>query len=46
MGIRVYSIVNLDEVIEVLYNKPVEGNIYIDDEKMKIIKEYRATYGI
>jgi orotate phosphoribosyltransferase len=44
-GIKVYSIVNIDDVIEVLYNKEVNGQIYIDDEKMELIKQYRAQYG-
>ncbi len=45
-GIDVYSIVNLDEIIEVLYNKPIDGTIYIDDEKMEQIKTYRVQYGV
>ena len=44
-GFKVFSVVNLDEVIEVLYNREVNGKIYIDDEKMQIIKEYRLKYG-
>lgn len=46
LGIQVYSIINLDEVIEVLYNKDINGTVYIDDEKMNTIKEYRTKYGI
>ncbi len=45
-GVKVYSIVNLDEVIEALYNKKVDGMVYIDDEKMETIKKYRAEYGV
>jgi orotate phosphoribosyltransferase len=45
-GAHVYSIADMDEVIEILYNKEVDGKIYIDDEKMKTIKEYRAKYGV
>jgi len=44
-GIKVYSIVNIDDVVEVLYNKEVNGKVYIDDEKMDLIKKYRAQYG-
>ena len=43
---KVYPIVNLDEVIEVLYNQEIDGQIYIDDEKMEIIKKYREEYGV
>lgn len=42
----VKAIVNLDEVIEALYNKEVEGQVYIDDAQMEIIKNYRAQYGV
>jgi len=45
-GAHVYSIANMDEVVEVLYNKEIDGKIYIDDEKMKKIKEYRAQFGV
>jgi len=43
---KVHSIVNMDEVIEVLYNKEINGKVYIDDEKKRIIDEYRAIHGI
>ncbi len=46
LGVRVYSIVNLDEVIEALYGKEVGGQVYIDDGMMGKIKEYRKEYGV
>ncbi len=46
LNTKVYSIVNLDEVIEVLYNHEINGKIYVDDEKKDIIDKYRSTYGI
>lgn len=45
-GIPVFSIVNLDEVIETLYNKKVGGKVYIDGEMMEKIEKYRAEYGV
>lgn len=45
-GIDVYSIVNIDEVVEYLYNRPLEGVVYIDDEKLAKIKAYREQYGV
>jgi orotate phosphoribosyltransferase len=45
-GINVYSIVNIDEIVSYLYNKPVDGVIYIDDDKMTKIRDYRAQYGV
>lgn len=46
LGIPVHAIVTLDEVIEVLYNKPVDGEVLIDDTRMEEIRAYRAQYGI
>jgi orotate phosphoribosyltransferase len=45
-GFKVFPIVNLDEVIEVLHGKEVNGRVYIDDEMMEVIKKYRAEYGV
>lgn len=44
-GINVYSIVNIQEIIDFLYGREIDGVIYIDDEKMVQIKEYRMIYG-
>lgn len=46
LGVKVFSIVTLDDVIGVLYNREVHGQIYIDDEKMETIRAYRAEYGV
>ena len=45
-GINIYSIVNIDEVIEYLYGHEIDGVVYIDDEKMARIREYRAMQGV
>lgn len=45
-GIEVHSIVTLEDIIEALYNKPVDGKVYIDDEQMRLIKDYRDLYGV
>ncbi|MBW2977716.1 orotate phosphoribosyltransferase [Candidatus Woesearchaeota archaeon] len=45
LQIPITAIVNLNDIIEILYNKEVEGKIHIDDEMMKKIKEYREKYG-
>ena len=44
-GIEVHAIVTLDDIIEVLYNKPVGGKVYIDDVQMEAIKAYRNQFG-
>lgn len=46
LGVKVYSIVNLDEVVEALYGREVDGKVYIDDEMMGKIKRYREEYGV
>ncbi len=45
-GIEVHSVVTLDDIIDVLYDKPVGGKVYIDDEQMRVIKDYRDQYGV
>lgn len=46
LGVKVFSIVTLDEVIEALYGKEVNGQVYIDEAMMNKIKEYRKEFGI
>lgn len=45
-GVKVFSIVNLDEVVEALHGRKVNGQVYIDDEMMGKIGKYREKYGI
>jgi orotate phosphoribosyltransferase len=45
-GIKAFSIVNLDDVIEALHGKEVLGKVYIDDEMKAKIDGYRAEYGV
>lgn len=45
-GIRVYSIVNLDQIIECLHNQEIDGQVFIDDGKLAKIREYREVYGV
>ena len=44
-GIRPIPIVTLDEIIEYLYNKEIDGKIIINDEILNRINEYREKYG-
>jgi orotate phosphoribosyltransferase len=46
MGAPVVSIVDLNDVIEVLYNKEVDGVVHIDDAQLEIITAYRKEYGV
>ena len=45
LGIPIFSIVKLSEIIEVLHNKEVEGKIHIDDMMKGKIDKYLAEYG-
>lgn len=44
-GIKVYPIVTIDDIVEYLYNKEIDGKIYIDDEMKSKIDEYLQMYG-
>lgn len=46
LGVKVYSIVTLEEVVEILHNKAVDGEVLIDDARFAEIQAYRAQYGI
>lgn len=43
-GFKVYSIVNVREIIEVLYNKPINGKVYIDDNIKEQMEAYLEKY--
>ena len=43
-GFKVYPIVNVREVIEVLHNHPVDGKVYIDDEMKAKMEAYLEEY--
>ncbi len=44
-GIRTESIVTMEEVVEYLHNRPVDGTVYIDDETKTAIDAYYEQYG-
>ncbi len=45
-GIEARAIVNMAEVTECLYNKPIDGNILIDDNIKKALDAYYREYGV
>lgn len=45
-GIKVYSIVSIEEIVSYLYDKEIDGTVHIDNEKFEKIKEYRKLYGV
>ncbi|MCL2688957.1 MAG: orotate phosphoribosyltransferase [Chitinispirillia bacterium] len=44
-GFAAFPIVNLDEIINYLHNKEIDGKVILNDEILSRIKEYRAQYG-
>ena len=40
-GINIYSIVNINDIIEAIENGVVEGKEYLES-----MKKYRSTYGV
>lgn len=45
LGIPIFAIVTLNDIVEVLHNKEVDGKIYLDDDMKNKIDEYRKQYG-
>ena len=45
-GFETGAIVTMEEVVACLYNKPVDGEIYIDDDIKGRIDAYYETYGV
>jgi len=45
-GIKVYPIVTIDDIVEYLYNKEIDGKVYIDDAMKTKIDAYLETYGV
>ncbi len=45
-GFQAKAIVDMDEVIDHLYNNPYKGNVYIDDATKERIDSYYQVYGI
>ena len=44
-GIRVYPIVTIREIMDCLYNKEVDGRVYIDGAMLGCMEDYLAQYG-
>ncbi|WMJ23403.1 orotate phosphoribosyltransferase [Paludicola sp. MB14-C6] len=45
-GIQTFPIVTVKEIIETLYNTPIDGKVYIDDITKQRMEEYLAKYGV
>lgn len=45
-GFETGAIVSMQDVVEYLYNKPYQGNVYIDDTLKQAIDAYYEEYGV
>lgn len=45
-GISTYSIVTMKEIVTYLYNREINGKVYINDNMKKTIDEYYTKYGV
>ena len=45
-GFETEAIVSMDEVVEYLYNKEIDGKVLIDDEMKAKIDAYYEQYGV
>lgn len=45
-GITTYSIVTMKEVVDYLYNREINGKVYIDDNMKSAIEDYYKKYGV
>jgi len=44
-GFSAFSIVNMEEIVEYLHNREIDGSVVLDDGIMEKIVEYRRVYG-
>ncbi len=45
-GFAANAIVTMDEVVEYLYNRPIDGKVLIDDDIKAALEKYYAEYGV
>ena len=45
-GFPASAIVTMDEVMEYLYNRPIDGKVLIDKKIKKELDKYYAEYGV
>ncbi|HEX2938581.1 MAG TPA: orotate phosphoribosyltransferase [Ruminiclostridium sp.] len=43
-GIKTYPIVTVREIIDAIYNQPIDGKVYIDADMKRRMEEYLETY--
>ena len=46
LGIKMYSIVSLNEVVDYLGNRAIDGKVYLNEVHLQKIREYRTLFGV
>ncbi|MBR9691144.1 orotate phosphoribosyltransferase [Candidatus Woesearchaeota archaeon] len=46
LGVKIVSIIDFDEIVELLYNNRVDGKSYIDEKTHNNMMEYKKQYGV
>ncbi|MCM8538545.1 MAG: orotate phosphoribosyltransferase [Lentisphaeraceae bacterium] len=44
-GIKTFAIVTIDEVVDYLHNREIDGKVIVDDKMKDMIADYRQKYG-
>jgi len=42
--LKLYSILKITEIFEFLYNREIDGKVYVDDGMMRDFKQYLRQY--
>ena len=45
-GLKAFAIVRIDEIVEYLHNRPIDGTVVLTDELKTRVEAYRAAYGV
>ena len=45
-GIRTFAIVTIEEVVDYLHNREIDGKVIVDDAMRTKIEAYRQKYGV
>ncbi|WEU40339.1 MAG: orotate phosphoribosyltransferase [Candidatus Odinarchaeum yellowstonii] len=44
-GVSLYSLLKVSEVFEYLYNRPVDGRVFVSDREYSLFQDYRRRFG-
>ncbi len=44
-GLETFALATIDQVVEHLHNRPVDGQVVLNDERLEAVRRYRTEYG-